>query len=138
MPIVRCNLLVSWLALSCWCAQAIAGDNPITSCDEAPQLADVRAQFPRHILASEATSPPKIKRHSDFSPHRLLRDVGSPVCIVMVVDSSGKVVDAKVVYPSSVLLTRQERKAIMSVRMTPAEVDGAPQSSLSIMSLTGH
>ena len=135
MPSVRFSALVGGLAILCCGFQAIAGESPIVSCDQAPQLADIRAQFPGHVLESEATSPPRFKRVGNFNASRLIRDVGSLVCIVMAVDTTGKITDFKLMYPPSAMLTRQERKGIMSMKATPGEVDGTPTPSLSILSI---
>ena len=136
MPDVRLTLISVGLALLCWCAPVIAGENPMPSCADAIALPEVRAQYPGHILGSEATTPPKVTRLSeDFPSARRVRDVGS-VCILMVLDATGKVVEARAIYPSADALLRSERRALMSTKMRPAEIDGTPQPSLTYISVT--
>nr|AAK01333.1 unknown [uncultured bacterium Bal2-29] len=136
MPDVRLTLISVGLALSCWCTPVIAGENPMPSCADAIALPAVRAQYPGHILGCEATTPPKVKRYSEnLSFARLVRDVGS-VCILMVLDATGKVVEARAIYPSADALLRPERRALMSTKMSPAEIEGNPQPSLTFIEVT--
>ena len=120
------------------CSLANARERPITSCEKAPYLAKVREQLPSYILDSEATTPSKNKNKLKFKPGRLLQGAGGLVCVIMAVNSAGKVQDAIVIYPASVALTPQQREEILAFEMTPAELNGVPVDSLSMMSITSN
>ena len=120
------------------CSLANARERPITSCEKAPYLAKVREQLPSYVLGSEATIPPKIKHKSKFKPGRLLQGGGDLVCVIMAVNAAGKILDAIVIYPTSVALTPQQREVILAFEMTPAELNGVPVDSLSVMSIKSN
>ena len=106
----------------------------ITSCDEAPLLAAYQSQLPDHIMASSADTKPKlISQLPNVAIPILKRSQSKLVCVVIALDDHGKAQDLTVLYPAGFRLTINEKRLILALQWSAAEVEGKARSSLVTM-----
>ncbi|MGB6144908.1 MAG: hypothetical protein WBG33_11500 [Rhodanobacter sp.] len=125
------------LALSLIAAGAIsAHERPISSCEKAPLLTYYQKQLPDYILGAAADTEPKIQSKIPYIAIPILKRANSRlVCIVVVLDETGKAKDLAVSYPAGFRLTDNEREQILALQWSAAEVAGQPRPSLANIDL---
>ena len=128
--------IVLGLALLCMTLPSVAA-GPSKYCEEAKGLATVTEQLPGYVLSSEARTPAKLTSPMNLKPFGLLKaSRGLPVCIAVVVDASGAVLDAAAYSPKRTALSRQERKILLAQKYTPAQGENGAVKSIVLMKVS--
>jgi hypothetical protein len=104
------------------------------TCYSEARIAPVTNQLPGYALSSKADTPATLASPFSFKPGALLAAArGLPVCIALVVDETGSVLDAAVFYPKRVALSKQEKANLLQQKYQPARVADSPVRSIVIM-----
>ena len=128
------GIFILCIALPVAAAPAAAGSTKY--CQEAKELTSVTEQLPGYILSSDAKVPAKLETPMSLRPQGLLKaSRGAPVCIAVVVDASGAVLDATAYSPKRVKLSRQERNNLLAMKFSPTQGENGAVKSILVFEI---
>ena len=111
----------------------------VAYCKDARELASITEQLPGYVISSDADTPAQLIPPMKLRAHGLLgASHGFPVCIAVVVDESGKALDAAAYTPKRVALSKRERATLLAQHFTPALQDGIAVKSIFLITVRGN
>ena len=119
---------------------AFARDRHIISCERAELLSEMQKNLPDHVLGTTADVKPKLLTKMTRTSIPAVSIINrahnrSLICIVLAIDTAGKVQDAAISYPN-ISLTKAERDQLLKLEYSPAQHGGHAVPSLVNIDIT--